>query len=330
MLSDMIQELSDSITEKSRDVLIRYLNRAYKELYDTYDIPNSVVDEYFEIDGSVGQIVLPEYVDQIRGAGSRMDYVPITISDFRSGYRVTPNFQQPYEWRVRGIVPLSAQMDATDRLNVTLSGVETETVNVTITGQTATSAIHTETVTLFPGETEKLTTAQFVADNPYAMTTISKDISTVNDVIIYVQSIDEEISRIRNRYLRAQYTLLQLTDINPSPLIQAFSFPPGAQIVYKKTLLPLLLDTDDIIYNKAESVVCWKAREIWYGQQVTEEAFKATATARETWIKLLNNIMINQESQAEMKVTFGPDPYRSAWLWNRRRGGYGIGYGYTR
>lgn len=330
MTSEMILELQDSITEKDRAVILRFLNRAYKELYDTYDLPNSVVDEYFEIDGTDGQIVLPEYVDQIRGAGSRMDYVPITISDFRSGYRVTPNFQQPYEWRLRGETPLSSQMDATDRITVTLLAEETETVNVTIVGQTAASSTYTETVTLIPGETTITTESQFVADNPYALTSVLKDIPTINDVVLTVASTGTEISRIRNRLLRARYQLFQLTDVNPATGGAWFNYPPGAQIVYKKAFYPLLLNTDEIIYPKAESCVCWKARELWFNQKTDESSFAACEQANKKVTELINNLMMNQESAAEMKVNFGRNPYNRAWVWNRRRGGLGIGYGYTR
>jgi hypothetical protein len=331
MFSDMLTELQDSISDSSREVLTRYLNRAYKELYDTYDLPNSVVDEFFAIDSQDGQIVLPEYVDQIRGAGSRMDYVPISISDFRSGYRVTPSFQQPYEWRIRGEVPLVGQLDATDKLRITLFGPETSAVNVTIIGETAQAATHTEIVTLLAGETSALTEAQWVADNPYAMTSITKDITTQNDIAITVASTGKEVSRIRNRLLKARYQLFQLTDLNPLLPAGFWLGPPGAQIVYKKTLIPLVFDTDEIIYPKAESSVCWKAREIWYQQKSDQASFAASEQAKNKCLELLNNIMINQESAGEKKVKFGRNPYDNGWRFTRGRGlRYGNYYGYNR
>jgi hypothetical protein len=331
MFSDMLTELQDSISDASREVLARYLNRGYKELYDTFDLPCSVTDEFFEIDGQDGQIVLPEYVDQIRGAGSRMDYVPITVSDFRSGYRMTPSFQRPYEWRIRGEVPLVTQLDATDKLRVTLFGVEESAVNVMIIGETAQAATHTETVTLLAGETTKLTEAQWIADNPYAMTSITKDITTDNDIALTVASTGTEVSRLRNRLLKARYQLLQLTDQNPQIPSGFWNGPPGAQIVYKKTLIPLVFDTDEIIYPKAESAVCWKARELWYNQKTDQASFAATEQAKTKCNDLINNIMINQESAGEKKVNFARNPYVNSWAYTRGRGlRYGNYYGYNR
>lgn len=327
MLSDMLTDLANSITEKNREILLNFLNRAYKELYDTYDLPNSIFDEYFEVDGTDGQIVLPEYVDDIRGAGAYMSRVPLTVRDFRSGYRVTPRFQQPYEWRVRAVVPLSSQMDATDVIRVVLQDTETETVNVYITGRTATASTYTETLTFEPGEVEKTTSAQFVADDPYAITMIAKDIPTANDIVFYVNSTGTEISRLRNRFLRAQYRLIQISDqqigANPfTPLTQPYN---GAMIVYKRTFMPLYYDTDEIIYPNAQDAVVWKARELWYGTQTGPDAVNATKLAYEKCLALINTLVMNQESDSEKKMTPARNPYADAWRASRR-----MQYGYGR
>lgn len=328
MLTDMLQVLTDNIGERDRTLLLRLLNRAYKELYDTYDLPNAVVDEIFEVDGQDGQIVLPEYVDQIRGAGARMNYVPLTIADFRSGYRVTPNFQQPFEWRVRGVVALSAQMDVTDQLRVTLSQADTQTVNVYITGETAGTSQYTETVTFTPGETTKLTTAQFIGDNPYAITQVAKDVRTAGDVVVNTQSDLREISRIRNRLLRAQYTLIQLTNLD-QPVV---FLPPnnGASIVYKKALVPLENDTDEICYPRAEECVVQKACELYYASGKDKDDVTARQMAFNKCLTLLNTIMVNQESQSEMRINFGRNRYSAAWAYGNRRGNRLFSYGYYR
>jgi len=315
----MLADLQDSIKEADRDTLLRYLNRAYKEIYDTYDLPGSVTDEFFSIDGADGQIVLPEYVDQIRGAGAECARVPLSIADFRSGYRVTPQFQQPYEWRVRRTVPLSSQMDATDQIRVVLLDAETETVNVYITGQTSTSSKHTETLTFTPGETEIITTAQWVADNPYALTSITKDKPTKHDIKFYVNSTGTEIATLRNRYLSTQYVLIQVTDQSPSPVFTApFN---GAKIVYKLQLSALYYDTDEIIYPKVEDAIVWKARELWFGSQETQEAQSAAQFAYSKCQALINTIVINQESESEKKVTYGRNQYEGAWRYGTRRAG---------
>lgn len=322
MLLNMLSDLKDSIKEADRTSLLRYLNRAYKEIYDTYDLPGSVTDEFFSIDGADGQIVLPEYVDQIRGAGAECARVPLSIADFRSGYRVTPQFQQPYEWRVRKVVPLSSQMDATDQIRIVLSDPETETVNVYITGQTATSAQYTETITFTPGETQKVTTSQWVADNPYALTAITKDRPTRNDLKFYVNSSGTEIATLRNRYLSTHYVLIQVTDQQQVPSGVWTAPFNGARIVYKFRLNELYYDTDEIVYPKIEDAVVWKARELWFGSQETSEAQNAAQFAYNKCQALINTIVINQESESEKKITFGRNQYEGAWRYGRR-GTYG-------
>lgn len=312
----MILSLQDRTAEADRSVLLRYLDQAYQELYDTFDLSGAVTDEFFEIDGTDGQIVLPEYVDQIRGAGARELRVPITVSDFRTGYRVTPQYQRPFEWRVRRRVPLSSQMDATDQLRVTLAAAESQSVQVFITGQTPYASSTTETITFPAGTTSVVTTNQFIADNPYALTNVSKDIPTINDVVVYVNSTGTEVSRIRNKLLRAEYVLLQLTDINPpsNPFV-----PPtaGAQICYKLTRSPLYYDTDNIIDPRLEDSVVWKARELWYMGQKGEEAALEVKKSYEKCISVLNNVMINMESSAEKKLKVGRDRFAAAWVYSR-------------
>lgn len=317
MLSNILADLKDSLTAKDRPVLLRYANRAYKEIYDTYDLPGSIFDEYFEVDGTDGQVVLPEYVDQIRGAGAETGKHPIKVTDFRSGYRVTPVFQQPYEWRVRGNVPLCSQMDATDQLRIVFSGAEAYAVNVYIRGQTSTSSDYTETVMFNAGETEKVTVSQWVADNPYALTMVAKDVPTANDVTVFVNTTDTEVSKIRNRLLEARYQLLQLSDINPPS--GAFSTPfEGARIVYKKTFVPLYFDTDEVVYPKIEEAVIWKARELWFGRESTADSLKSAQYAYQKCQALLNTVMINQESESEKRATFARNPYENAHLYTRR------------
>lgn len=324
MLLNMLEDLKDSITEKDRGVLLRFINRAYKELYDTYDIPNSIFDEYFEVDGTDGQIALPEYVDQIRGAGAQVERVPLRIADFRSGYRVTPQFQHPYEWRVRTTVPLGHQMDATDQLRVELQGAEAQTVNVYITGKTASASSLTETVTFEPGETVKITDAQFLGSDPYGITAITKDTATTNDVIVYVNTTNTEISRLRNKTLRSLYTIIQVNDMIPP----GNTFVPpiaGARIVYKRQFVPLHDDTDELIYQKLEDAVVWKARELWFGSQLGQEAQASALYAYNKVQALVNTIVINQESESEKRVTFARNPYEGAWR-NIRRYRYGQYY----
>lgn len=325
MFSDIIREFQDGSGENTREVIARYVNRGYRELYDTYDMPNSVVDEYFEIDSSDGQMVLPVYVDQIRGAGAQQERVPFSVMDFRSGYRITPNFQQPYEWRVRRQVSLSGQMDATDRIKITLSEAETQTVNVYITGRTAVSYQTTETVTFTPGETEKITENTWVADNPYLITNVSKDIPTNADVVLQVNSTNKEIARILNYALQSRYTLIQLTDLNPAPLITApFN---GAQIVYKLIWTPLVADTDNIVYTPLEQAVSWKALELWYGNQDGKDAINDMAKCAQKCLTVLNRVMTNMETQAGMKMQMGRNPYYGLWRmsgkWAYRNGPYG-------
>lgn len=321
MLFNMLDDLKDSLSEKDRTTLLRYLNRAYREIYDTYDLPNAVADEYFQIDGTDGQIALPEYVDQIRGAGAETQRVPISVADFRSGYRVTPVFQQPYEWRVRGTVALSGQMDATDQIRIVLQGTETSTVNVYVTGRTATSAEYTETITFEPGVTSQTTVTQWLADDPYALKMIAKDVPTLNDVLFYVNSTGTEICRLRNRYLSAKYVLLQISDQQPA--VNLFAGPiTGARIVYKKQFSMLFQDTDEVIYPKIEDAVVWKARELWFGSQDGQDAQASAVYAYQKCQALLNTIVINQESESEKKVLFGRDKTSGAWRYGRRRDRY--------
>ena len=84
MLSDMLQYAAEAtgvrdVNSATRAQLLRYINRAGRELYEKYDLPGTVLEVTACVDPTEGQITLPWYVDQIRAARRAEIHQPITL-----------------------------------------------------------------------------------------------------------------------------------------------------------------------------------------------------------------------------------------------------------
>jgi len=333
MLRDILQSVSEVLQLKPasdaaiRAQLLRYINRAATEIYDSVDLPGSLWEQFFSIDSTQGQITMPWYVDQLRGVRANWMARKITLHDMRPRYHSSPWHQQPLEWRVRGRTPLMRGLGATSQLVVTIPTAQDTTFSVTIVGETTTSAVHTETLTFTPGSITQTTAAQWPANDPVAIRSISKDAVTDYDVTVATTADPTTpVAIIPNRLSEARNILIAVNDL----WLGGATIPVVAdnvEILYKRSYLPLYEDTDVFCDPKLDEAIVWKCREHWYSKDKDEFALSQAAAASAKCSAIITSICANQESETEKVMQVAPNRFSRAWELTDSRWSYRGYYG---
>jgi len=326
MLSDLFQYASEVVGFKpdnaeKRAQLLRWINRAGQELYDSWDLPGSLKEQTFSLgdaasDTNVWLLTLPWYVDVLRGARFPQGMDRITTLDIRPRFHNRPWKQPLLTWRIVGETPLMRELSRDMQLLI-MRGAETIPFSVTIRGATGESAMTSESVGfIFSGGAELsaigqtsddsyITDNQWVHDNPFCITEISKSAVTQSDVTVYDQD-DNVVAIIPNRLTRAKNTLIQLHDDSKG------LFEGSAEILFKTPYIPFYYDTDQFFQPKLEDAIIWKLRMLWYSTKEgkTEDAILADQKCKDLVQKICGNI----EEAAERTLRYDTDPFEFAAL----------------
>jgi hypothetical protein len=204
MLRDVINFIQ-SRTDLTREAAIREINFAWKELWASDDLPNSLFELTVEPpEGlNVARITLPWYVGEIRGV--KMCRERVHLNTPRPYYQDQVYFQSPYIWRVLGKSSLKRTITNATTLDITIPEAEESRFTVTVKGPTDNSQETREQLIFLPGETEKETVNRFT--DAY----ITKDTITRFNVSLTAEEGDE-IAFIPNSDFEAMNTVVQIQD----------------------------------------------------------------------------------------------------------------------
>jgi len=308
MNADLIKHASEITnirgnTDDERAQILLYVNRAAKELYTTNDLPNSLHEQYFTIVASTQLITLPWYVDEIRGIRRATYSSKIQLVDMRPRYHYRPWRQQTLQWRLLGETALEQNITDAGRLTLSLQGVETESLSVTIVGQTTQSALAEETVTFEPGQTQVTTINQYMQEAPHGIRSIVKSRLNLYDIVITQELDGRQIATLPNNRKISKNQLLQVHDGNYSLI---YSGNELVEILYKWPYKDL--DTDYDLFlgtERFDDAIIWKLREHWHSTRAGEEqlALAASLKCRE----LMQALCANIEQSAEQTVMVAED-----------------------
>lgn len=311
MLSDIKQFAREIVgLPESDDALLRYINRAAQELYDSHDLPNSLWEAFFTFGTQTQLITLPWYVGDIRGVRRHQYSNKIQVVDSRPRYHYSPWVQPLDQWRIIGNTPLTVSQTQAGTLTVTIAVAESTAFTVRIRGQTTTASIASETLTFPAGATSQTTTIQFTQPAPFGIVAITKSRKTLTDVTITQSSDALEIARIPNCMLEASNRLLQVHD---GEFNTAFGTDELVEVLFKWPFIPLDADEDMFLgTNRYDQAVVWKLREIWHSTRKGEEeiAMLAAAKCRD----LMSSLARTQEATIEKTILETPNPYEMAPL----------------
>lgn len=294
MLRNILSELSEATSipatsSTTRAQLLRYINRAYHEFYSTCDLPGSMFEQTFLITEDVQQISLPWYVEQVRMIRRPLTRITHTIETLAPRYH-SARWQQPYtSIRYTATRALHTPITLESQLSFTIALAQTIPFSVTVTGQTASAASITETLTFLPGELTKTTTNQFAKDDPIGIQSISKSEILTCDLTVR-DGASTLISTIPAMLPQARHIILMTNDYQNSTT----NTDNQIEVLYKRVFVPVYNDEDEFCTPLLESAILWKARSYAYSMAKDElsaqQAILAEQKANDLATQVLNNL----------------------------------------
>jgi len=237
-----------------REVLLRFVNEATKELYHMSDMAGCLEEQYFKVNADQ-TVSLPEYVGQIRAMREAASHVAIKLSQMRPRYN---QFNWPDEWRnwrLKGMQTLQAPLLNQSALTIKVKAVETAPITVDIVGATDGSARSSETIVM--DAVSKQTTNAY-----FDVSTFTKQAYSQYDVTLY-DIDDNQISFIPNNCLRAQF---QVVDISSSPWTtpNTGSDFGWVEVLYKKALTWFSDDNDEFPVQGYDNIIVNKCLQLYF------------------------------------------------------------------
>lgn len=302
--------------ESQRSVLLRFLNEAAFDLYTESDPSNSLMEQYFVVNGDQ-TISLPHFVGEIRAVREAYSQVPWSINQLRPRYNIS-NWQDMWRnWRLKGRQPLQRTITNESILKIVVPEVEDPPITITIKGPTELGSSVEEVVTIDALTVQ--TVNAFVGD----LTSISKSKITTYDVTI--NDVDDELlTVIPNNVLQPWY---QIVDISTLPWLQLrnSTLDHYVEVLYKKALPYLSEDADEYPAQGYDTIVANKMLQIW-AQDRGDAKLAAQYDALVTRASGRKQQEANRATEDTIALVPNPHDTLLARVRSRRPGRYG-GYG---
>lgn len=305
MLKDFLPEIEAVLgvaqDAQSRAALLRRVNGAAKELYDTVEISYILKEQTFIVPpGDIHRITLPHYVGQIR-AVRFSNLVPhnIEVTDLAPRYHETPWINPYNRWRLMGKNALSQTLVMDERLTFRTDLPNDIGIPITTKGRTTSSSNKTETVFIEPGKLDATTTSQWLADHEIGA--VIKNV-TIADVEVVGEASGTVYAIIPDRLQSVQHIVL---DINPDVNLINHMNGYCIDVLFKPIFLPFVQDTDSFLDEKFEWAIVHKILEKFHQQSGD---FQSASDARRNRREVVENLSTQHERQSDQFVRFTRQP----------------------
>jgi len=301
ILTQYAKETGQPITSSSQraNSLVR-INEVAKELWDSQDLPGSLVEQVFDMDFTLKEITLPYYVDQVRGVRHYNSRTRVKANDTRPRYHTNAWTQPLLSFRIKQIIPIGHSITNEAPLTVELSDVNSEEFSVYIKMSTSTRTSVVEKVT-FPSGTTSAITVNAPTSFP-GIKNIEKDRVTDVDLVVK-DSNGVVLAAIANNELQSRYTLIQVVD----ETVIFVQTDPCYELLYKVSFSPFFNDYDVFPVEKYDDIIIWKSVEnFWKKKPGGKEQADA---ARATVAKLMADKAANSEAGEELEINFGTNRF---------------------
>ena len=293
--------------DDKRAQLLRWINRAGRELWDSHDLPGSLLEQTFSLadaandQTNIWQITFPWYVDQLRGVRYPNSYDKVNLVSPHPRYHARP-WKQPFlQWRIMRDSPIFRELSASVRLRVTLANAESDDLVVTLITESQDAARQVTELSFASGVAASQDDT-FFADPTMpngGVISIRKDLVTDYDIIIKEVISGTEIARIPNRLFTSSYKVVQIHDETKGV------FEACVDVLFKTPYIPLWHDSDVFVHQKLEDALVWKVRANWYSTKA-DQADKAVL-AEQKAIQHIQAVCQNHESELEKLIQTAPN-----------------------
>jgi len=241
----------------SRNTLARYLNEAANELYDQVDMPGSLMEQAFKVNGDQ-TISCPSYVGKIRAAREIDSHIAWHINQLRPRYNQFNWMDMWRNLRLKNRQCLMATVVNTSNGVLTVSVVENPPITVSLTGPTITATNISEDVVM---SALSVNTVNQFTD----YTSVKKD--RVNNCDVTLSDVDGTVlTIIPNDQLSANY---QIIDVSSCPWLPTTTstLDHYLEILYKKALPYLINDNDEFPAQGYDDILVNKMNQLWAEEQ---------------------------------------------------------------
>lgn len=293
--AEVAADIGIAVSNAAQSALLdRRINDACNEIWDSRDLPKSLVEQLFIVDTDTQLASLPIDLLHLRGARHHESRERISIQDMRPRYGCQPWSEPWLGWRVKKESATSREILNAGPLTLTLQQAETAVVTVAITGSTYISGRTQEVITFGAGETEKTTTNSF-------LTIESINQPELHDYNVVVTDVDDnEIAVLQNHEYLTAYTVIQQADHDlASPAIT----PYYVECLYKPKLYPLKNNHDEFPLRGYDKAIYWKTREL-KASSVDEGAVFAAKCEQ-----VIGQIVRDATQAIDRRMHFAPSPY---------------------
>jgi len=301
-MNSLLQQVCETvgILPDSRDKeaqALAWLNRAAVMIYDQYDLPGSVFEQFFCVDNNKHVVTFPWYVGAIRGVRWHDSSRLVTTRDMRPRYHAVP-WTQPYlQWRQIASTPLHTPLTNAGPLTFQISTPETTPFDIVVNGQTSVAANATETITFAVNDLVKTSVNLFEPESPFGVTSIKKTRATNSDVIIRQAATQEEIGRIANNQLYAANLRVQILDWNAgTPFILG---EDCVEVLYKQRFSPFV-NLDSIWTD--ERLVQGLVYSVKYLYAMEKEKMDIANANKDLMAETCKKVCENLESGTELMI----------------------------
>lgn len=309
ILNNLAREVGLNLADSNvKDIWISKVNDSAKDIYDLYDLPGCLREQVFDVDITSRQMVLPYYVDKIRGVRSYSTLSRIKQLDMRPRY-FYGEWTQPFlSWRNKGFSPLCHDLVQDSRLLVTMPFPVLEDFKVYIEGSTSTADRLVEELLFPPGTLSVQSVNQFTnnapSQSPQGIRSIRKDKPISSNIQVFdVNNL--LVSEIANEELQASYTLLQVTDLD-----QPLNSPCDCyEILYKFRFTPFKADFSTFPIVGADDAVFWKTLSRYYALKKDNDSTKLALGFDDKCNGELRKLTKSDEDSDEKQIQFQPNQY---------------------
>jgi len=288
----------DSTTQK--DYLDAKINRAAREIWDSYDLRNSLREQIVLLETDQQLITLPFYVYRLRKIRMYDFQYPVERVSMTPRYNYN-NWNPPFlQWRtIREEAPLMRDIENQGPVTITLTQPATSAVVFTITGKTPNAEKVAESILFSVGDTTKVSSNNFEA-----IDSLTKNKIIEQDASVYDMD-GNQISAIPNCELKAYFTVVQVQD-----KYQTFAEQPLVELLYKTVFTPFKNDNDKFpCGDQFDDAIYWKALELLSSKKDGEDAIAKTLGANAKCRSLIEKIeAINYDGESQ-PINFAPCPY---------------------